>query len=248
MDVPYGNGTDGEGDGPDSAGLPPKKKPQAPKPPARTLASLGIRMEKARTGYFGQLMPPGHEGIDAGKVYPLPSDTCELYDLARLPLPRGMRSGYAQYIMRARKMYKTRCNQRNPARLEHAALDAQHQLEQIRKTGAKVKEEVAAVRAQVAMAQSTLTDLYGLIRSGHRKIMVGFVENTEVNGEKIEADTFIQASGKILSHIAKLGGISDEDKSEAETAVFEQAIQATRARIEAGQTVGLKETPGEAEH
>lgn len=223
----------------------PVRELKSRKNAARTVASLGLNTKAVMDGRPHFLLPPEHRGEFAARSYPLPTALDELFTLAAMPVRGTMRNGYATYVRRAKAEYKRRCALRNPGRLEAASLNADDVLQGIKETESKVKAEVASVREQIARAAATLTDLYGLIRTGDYMILKAFVDGTEVHGERITADTFNTTQGRILTHITRLGGIGEEDKKEAEGAVFQQAAESLRKRVHDSETVGLKVGPGD---
>lgn len=205
-------------------------------------------MEAARAGRTHFLLPPAYRGTDACNVYPLPSSLEDLLALSLLPLPHGARSGPSRYIRRAKKEYERRIRLKNPARLDEAAYRAKSVLQGIRDTHEEAKKELAGIREDTVRAAATLTDLYGLIRAGSRMILEGFVQGTKVNGQEVKIDEFNQTQGKILGHIAKLGGINEDDKAEAESAVFEQAAENTRRRLAENEALARKDEPAKVTH
>lgn len=207
---------------------------------ARTIASLNIDIQAGMDGRGFFLLPPEARSQSKAEKYPLPSSVSDLYKLAVLPLHLNARNCYATYVRRAKKAYQMHCRRRDPDRLETASGRADQMLERIEKTTASVSEEASKARAAIVLAAATLTDLYGLIRTGDYMILKAFVEGTEVHGERITADTFNTTQGRILTHITRLGGIAEEDKKEAEGAVFEQAAESLRKRVLDSETVGLK--------
>jgi hypothetical protein len=215
--------------------------------PGHTLASLGLDLTAHERGRPLFLLPVGKRDWDSANVYPLPGPFSEVYKLAMIPVRRGGKA-HNVYLRRARAEYKRRCSLKDPGILEDKALEADSHLLSIKNTRKEIREEVDRVKAEAVKAAATLTDLYSLIRAGSGMILGGFVNNTPVNGEAIDAPTFIHATGKILGHIAKLGGVSEDDKAEAEAAVFEQAVAATRKRLAEVETVGVSPQSAEATH
>ena len=214
-----------------------------------TLASLGLDLMAHERGRPLFLLPVGKRDGDSAREYPLPTGISDLYKLASIPAHGRGQKAHQVYLRRARAEYRKRCSQRDPGIIEDKAIKADAQLQAIKKTRQEIREEVDKVKAEAVKAAATLTDLYSLIRAGSGMILGGFVNNTPVNGEAIDAPTFIHATGKILGHIAKLGGVSEEDKADAESAVFEAACEATRKRLAEVETVGVAQSAtGEVAH
>lgn len=248
MADPYGNDKNGISDPAGPTGLPSKNSRGRPKSSSRTIASLNLDLEAAQSGRLHFLLPPEHRGIDGGKTYPLPDTLEDLLALSVLHVPLGAQSGPAAYVRRARAKHKARISAKNPARLDEAADRASTVLRDIRDTREEAKKELAGIREDTVRAAATLTDLYGLIRAGSRMILEGFVQGTKVNGQEVKIDEFNQTQGKILGHIAKLGGINEDDKAEAESAVFEQAAENTRRRLAENEALAQKNGPEKVTH
>lgn len=219
-------------------GIPANRLNRIPSGP-HTISSLGLNIEAAEKGDLWQLLPLIWRSVDEARRYPIPDNLSELNRLSLLNVPQSAKSAPRAYIKRCRAEYQVRCSKRDPARLQIKAQAADSVLQVIRGVEKEVKEAGKSVREEVIKASATLTDLYGLIRAGSMMILDGFVHGKPVNGQPVNAGQFTNLTGKVLGHIAKLGGVSDDDKAEAESAVFEAAVQATRKRLEDDKKVGV---------
>jgi hypothetical protein len=137
---------------------------------------------------------------------------------------------------------------KSPERLDAAAARATSMLGDIKNTRQEARDEIQKIHEDAIRASATLTDLYGLIRTGAKMILGGFVNGTEVNGAVPDSHDFTNLTGKVLGHIAKLGGITDDDKADAESAVFEAAVAETRKRLQDTENTGAKIAPEDVAH
>ena len=225
-----------------STGFPSKRR-RISKDPPRTLAGLGLDVESARNGRPIFLLPVGKRDRDSGLYYPLPSSLDDLLAVSLIHIQGAAQNATACYVRRAKKEYTKRMAAKSPERLDAAAAQAGKVLADIKNTRQEARDEIQKIHEDAIRASATLTDLYGLIRTGSKMILDGFVNGQEVNGKVPDSHDFTNLTGKVLGHIAKLGGITDDDKADAESAVFEQACIETRKRLQDTENTGAKIAP-----
>jgi hypothetical protein len=231
-------------DDPSPTGLPSQKRRVSKNPP-QTIAGLGLNIEAARGGKPIFLLPVGKRDRDSGLYYPLPYALDELLAVSLIHIQGGSQNATSCYVRRAKREYTKRMAAKSPERLDNAASRAKYVLDDIKNTRKEAHEEIQKIHEDAIRAAATLTDLYGLIRTGSKMILAGFVNGTAVNGEVPDSHAFTNLTGKVLGHIAKLGGITDDDKADAESAVFEAAVMATRQRLKDTESTGTKPEPDE---
>jgi hypothetical protein len=219
--------------------------------PRHTIASLRLNVAEAEKDRHWLLLPAEITRSDDGwKTYPLPTALDECFRISLIQCNSQIQTNpSACYIKRARIRYKERLRKRHfgQQRVEeqtHATRQAAYRFrEAVQKESDGLKAQIDGVKAKVAEAIASLTDLYGLAKTGNSMIMRGFVDNRPVNGENVTIGDFQRSSQSILNHTAKIGLPTGDDKP-AEDAIFaeyEASVKATQDGIEATDKPGDQE-------
>lgn len=228
-DIPNLKERQGEGRGPRSW----QGKP-------RTAEDLGVSIEAAQKGSWSKVLPK--EQYYNGLTYPIPGDKGDLYRLALCNVKYVTNSPAKQYVRRCFDAYSLWFKNRGAIDLGARQIEAKRVVTKIRKTSKKADEEFEQFKEGLAKkaqyARATLTDLYDLAGSGFKKIMEAFVNDKEIDGEKVSVKDFTGAAGKVFGQVARLGTpATDDAKEEAQSVVFEEALKEIREKVEMGQVV-----------
>lgn len=235
---------------PDPADEPGADTPKAkPKRLIHTIASLMLDMEAARAGKPWLLLPRGPRGrVGGGREYPLPTAYQELKRLAELPFKAKGRDETTAYLRRARRRLTQHTSKNdvalgvltNATAVKKASGEIGATLKDAKQ---KIAAAVADVQAEAIKAAASLTDLYGLTRAHAARVLEAALKDAPINGEVPTIDQATNVMKAILGHVAKMGAgiLAPDEKDEAEDAIVEQYMAATRARL-------LKEKGGETEH
>lgn len=207
-----------------------------------TISSLGLRIKEAEEGKFDMLLPDSWQAC--WDTYSLPTKDQDIQRVAALQVPNQNRCPSARYIRRCRKKLKERIKLKQFATIGSKERQASLELlntRNIRKEASKeAKQILDEVRVEAAKAAATLTDLYGLARSGSKEIMQTFVDKGTINGKPVTPREFTDVMGKVFGQVAKLGvgALSDDSVEQAEGLVFEEFVAATRKRLEQNKSLG----------
>ena len=222
-------------------------------PEVRSIATLNLNLQAAEEGRVFDLLPEGYKF--QGDIYPLPQDMGEVARLSALKLKRGVAGKTSQgaraYIKRCRDAYGNYLGKKRSGgsavggrKYELIAKAADDAKLEIEKANAEVAAKLSEFRLAAQEATASLTSLYALAKTGLERVLTGYVKDEPVNGEPITAQMAVNAAGKVLQQVAKLGaGLDPEDKEQAEEEVFKE-YEATRVRL--GRSSG-KVAPGSGE-
>ena len=223
-------------DDPDSADT-PEPKPKR-KNYVYTIKNLELDLELARTRGARYLLPRGKEAdVGSGKKYPLPTALNEIKVLAELPFKTKASDEGTAYLRRARRRL-VKYSSRTSVSLDllanssavHRTVDEVN--DKARKAEAEIAAVVKGVQAEAVKAAASLTDLYGLARSHGARVLEAHLTGQPINGEVPTIDQATAAMKPIFTHVARMGGIiAPGEKEEAEDAIFQQFVEATKARL-----------------
>jgi len=209
-----------------------------------TIASLGLNIDAARAGKLHELVPDRLQRV--WDELELPDDINELGQIASLPCVGPAPS--MRYIRKAKRVFELRIRALAAVSLTTAQKRADNICEDIGRKRKRANEVLAEITTAAAAARASLTDLYGLARSGHRKIMEDFVNNSTQNDEDFneKAALFQKSSHQVFSQVARLGqgALDPEGKQEAEDAVFQHYLDSLRGRVREAQLEKPEMAPG----
>jgi hypothetical protein len=216
----------------------PTNSAQMPKSGAtKTIASLGLNIVEAEGGRRDLLLPKGFRA--KGDKYPLPTEYRDLLRVAGLPLKGAPKDKvtWAEYIRRARK-------QANAEKVEHVGVRARERvatmtqavdagLELVKEQEERARELVQNAEAKLDEMFTSLDEINEYIKKGALRLARGFDTGEKVNGEPVSHENFLSLTTKVLTHIARTGGLQKpQDKKDSEKAVYDDVADTQRRAAE----------------
>lgn len=202
----------------------------------RSIKDLGLDVKAAKTKTF-RLFPIAlrrQYSPHFGKTYPLPASLNELTQICELEATKNSQDAASVYVRRARRKYLEKIRRRTKS-AESIETDAKTSYmarwrfdKQLEKNKAEVRSEMDKFRTEIARATASLSSLYDQTRKIWEMQMDAYINDREVNGEKINAAAARAVAKDITNHVARIG-MPSEQHEDAEDAVFEQVAKAKEA-------------------
>lgn len=208
-------------------------------PPRRRAARLlQLDIPSAEAGSHWLILPydvrsqPGAEA-----KYPLPAEYSVQARIAAIPLRTSERSAGSTYIRRCKRAvskYNARLKgSKVQARLAEVDETARRTAKLADMTVVNMEAELDRVRLVASATLTSMGDLNSLAKSVARQVMEAWTTGQPVHGESVTAKEALDAMGKVLTHVAKLGSavLDESGKAQAEDAVMAEFVAATREKL-----------------
>lgn len=216
----------------------PTQGPKKGRGPTRTLESLQLDLEAARSGQTWLLLPEGHRDQASGQIYPLPSRVTDLQVLSTIFAKPAKTDSGCIYIRRAIAKLREQGKRKQSAlvdigtRVEKVQHAHENYLQSVKHVKREIQETLEGVKREAEQAIANLTDLFALGRRGIEGQMKAHLDGAEWNGEHIDARAFRECFRMVTQAVKGLGLPSDQ-RGAAERVIVDELADALAATQDA---------------